>query len=296
MASIIPFEGGALPAYLQVPPAEALNDDLTAHAGAGFPVISIKGKVFATVRDGERKILPNPKDPDSPASHIDMVLVKANKSTSKVYYINGYTEGAEASKPDCFSNDGSFPDASSEEPQAKSCAVCKHNVWGTKVSTDGKGGKGKACQDSVRIAVASPGAINDPYLIRVPPSSIRALGEYGKLLKQRGVKYNMVLTRLSFDADMATPKLQFKPIGFLPEAHYAQVVEAAGTELVTAILGSAGVPVEPPDETPVPEAPAPAPAPVATKPPKAAKTPAETPKPPVVVEEEIDLDSLKFDD
>ena len=65
---IIPFEGGNLPAYLKKANVEELNNDLLAHAGGGFPLISIKGKVFAVVRNGERNIIPNPKDPEAPAT------------------------------------------------------------------------------------------------------------------------------------------------------------------------------------------------------------------------------------
>jgi hypothetical protein len=124
MSNIIPFDSGNLPAYLKAANRAVINDDLTAHAGTGFPVISIKGKVFAVVRDGDRNVLPNPNDPDSPATSIEVVLVKANKGTSKVFYAKGYQEGSENTKPDCFSNEGTKPDASIAVPQAKSCALC----------------------------------------------------------------------------------------------------------------------------------------------------------------------------
>jgi len=205
MSNIIPFDGGKLPAYLAKTNIAQLNADLTSHAGGGFPVISIKGKVFAVVRDGERKVLPNPKDPDSPATSIDVVMLKVNKGTSKVFYAKGYTEGSEGVKPDCFSNEGIKPDASIEAPQSKTCATCKWNQWGSKIGENGS--KGKACQDSVRMAVATPNLVNDPYLLRVPPASIRSLGEYGQMLAKRGVAYNMVVTKVGFDMEAPTPKL-----------------------------------------------------------------------------------------
>lgn len=298
MANIIPFEGGALPAYLQSVAPEGLNDDLTAHAGAGFPVISIKGKAFTVVRDGDRKIVPNPKDPDSPATYLDLILVKANRATSKVYYIKGYTEGgSDGQKPDCFSNDGVAPDPQSETPQSKACATCKHNVWGSKIGENGQ--KSKACQDSVRMAVSTADNLKEAYLLRVPPASIKALGEHGKVLKNRGVQYNMVVTRVSFEAEVATPKLTFKPIGFLPESAYAAVKELGASDLVSSILGtdgfipaedageaSAGVAAEEQAKAVVEQAAK------AAKPAKAAKAKEPEPKP----EPEINLDDLNFDD
>jgi len=66
MSALIPFESAGLPAHLRALDVATINGDLTAHAGTGFPVISIRGKVFAVVRDGERVVLPNPRDPESP--------------------------------------------------------------------------------------------------------------------------------------------------------------------------------------------------------------------------------------
>lgn len=235
MSNIIPFESGNLPAYMKAFNVEELNQDLTSHSGGGFPIMSIKGKIFTLVRDGERKVLPNPKDPESPATSIDVVILKANKGTSKVYYAKGYSEGGEAMKPDCASNQGEKPDAGVKSPQAKSCAVCPHNQWGSKIGENG--GKGKACQDSVRIAIASPAQLNDPMLLRVPPASIRALGELGQSCAKRGVSYNAVITKISFELESPTPKLSFKPVGFLPEEAFAQVQQVVTSDVVKNILG-----------------------------------------------------------
>lgn len=237
MANIIAFESNALPAYLAAVDPATLNDDLTSHAGGGFPIISIKGKVFAVVRDGERQVLTKVIDGEEiPAPSIDVVLLKANKSTSKVFYLKGYQEGSDAVKPDCFSNNGTTPDSSIENPQAKSCATCPHNEWGSKIGDNGAT-KGKACQDSVRMAIATPDQLNDPYLIRVPPASIRGLGEYGAMLKKRGVGYNAVVTKVSFDMDSPSPKLMFKPVGFLDEAGFRAAQDAIASDTVKNILG-----------------------------------------------------------
>lgn len=289
MSDIIPFESGNLPAYLRNINLEDLNSDL-ATASTGFPVISIKGKVFTIVRGGERTTMMNPKDPDSAANAIEVVLIKANKGLSKVFYAKGYDEKAENQKPDCFSNEGTKPDASVDKPQSKTCATCAHNQWGSKIGENG--GKGKACQDSKRMAIAAPGLVNDPYLIRVPPASIKALGEYGAALAKRGVPYSAVVTKIGFVVDEATPKLTFKVAGVLTEDMHKEVKAAMDSEVVHSILGTSLTPVEH-EDLPVVEAPAP----VAEKPKAAAKPKAE-PKPVVVTEPEVELnlDDLNFDD
>lgn len=235
--NLIPFSatGANRPAYLKSVNLDEINADLTAHAGGGYPVVSIKGKVFAIVRDGERQILPNPKDPDSAATSIEVVLIKVNKSISKVFYLKGYDKDAsEGQKPDCYSNDGVAPAADAKEPQAKSCAGCKHSQWGSKITDNG--GKGKACADSVRMAVAPAGQLNDVMLLRVPPATIRALGEYGQSLQKHGVGYPMVVTKIGFDQAAESPKLTFKALGMLDQAGFEQVQELQKSDLVRSIL------------------------------------------------------------
>jgi hypothetical protein len=238
MSNIIPFDDNntRLPAYLKKVDVAALNADLTSHAGGGFPVISIMGKVFTEKRGGEATMIMNPKDPDSPATYIEVVLVKANKAVSKIWYANGFDPKAEQKRPDCYSSDGTAPAADAVNKQAKTCAACKFNEWGSKITESGK--KAKMCADSVRMAIAKPDRLNDPYLLRVPAASIRVLGEYGQTLAKRGVAYNMVLTRISFDPAEATPKLVLKPVGFLDEAAYAEVQKMADSDVVKNILGS----------------------------------------------------------
>jgi hypothetical protein len=296
--NIIPFEGNKLPAHLAKVDVAQLNADLTAHAAVGgFPVVSIKGKVFAIVRDGERKVLPNPKDPDSPATAIDVVLLKVNKGTSKVFYAKGYQEGSDGVKPDCFSNDGTRPDASIEAPQSKSCATCKWNQWGSKISESGS--KGKACQDSVRMAIATPNLINDPYLLRVPPASIRSLGEYGQMLAKRGVAYNMVVTKVGFDMQAPNPKLTFKPVGLLDEETFEKAQEVIESDTVSQILGVTSVvlpePTQTADEEEAEELEVTAAPTEEVEKKKPGRKPAAKPEPEPEISG-LDLDDLNFDD
>lgn len=307
--NIIPFDSGAgLPAFLKKVDVAALNSDLTAHAGGGFPVISIKGKVFAVVRDGEREIQMNPKDPDSAATSLNVVLLKANKGTSKVFYLKGYDKDtSEGQKPDCYSADGIEPAADSQNKQAKKCATCPHNQWGSRISEKGAT-KGKACSDTVRMAVAPAGQINDAMLLRVPPASIKALGEYGQMLAKRGVGYNMVVTKVGFDLQAESPKLTFAPIGLLDDTGWAEVQEMLESDVVTNILGASPGAVEAVAAAAEPEAEAeaeveevkPEPKAKATAKPKAEPA-VEKPKAaakPVVVEDDLDLDldGISFDD
>ncbi len=311
MSELIPFDfDGGLPAHLRGVDVKQINSDLTAHA-SGFPVISIKGKVFAVVRDGDRQVLPNPKDPDSAATSIEVVLLKANRNVSKVFYMNGYDPAAsEGQKPDCYSSDGVTPEADSSNKQAPKCAVCKHNEWGSKINDKGVATKGKSCNDTVRMAIAPNGQLNDPHLLRVPAGSIRNLGEYGRMLEKRGCSYNAVITKVSFDNEAESPKLMFKAIGFLSADDYGMVKETIEGTAVASILDSA--PVATAAEAGIKEQPAEVEAkaadkavekPVKPKPTKVVEKPVEVKKtePVKTVEAssdefEIELDGINFDD
>ncbi len=280
--NIIPFNDTTqLPDYLRSD-TFAPATDLTQGVGQSFPVISIKGKVFHIVRGDERVMVTRP-DSDDPAAAIDMVIVRANPALSKTYYDKGYVEGND-DKPVCYSNNGLTPAADATAPQSKTCAACPHNVFGSKVSDTGQ--KLKACPDFRRLAVASPAAPDDAFLLRVPAGSLKDLAQYAEGLARRGIPYQAVVTRIGFDFAVAHPALTFKPIGLVDAATAAKIKDAEGSSVVAQIVGVADVP---PAAAPAAmhenesgaasaPAPAPAPAPETPAPLSTAKTSGKSPK------------------
>ena len=242
--NIVPFSSSTLPAHIARLFAAGSAEDLTAGTGGGFPVISIKGKVFHIVRGDERTLVTKPDADDEPAGSLEVVLIKANAHLSKTYYSRGFEEGT-VDKPDCYSNDGVSPAVDAQRPQSKKCATCPHAQWGSRVSDNGS--KGKACSDVRRVAIAAAGQLNDPMLLRVPPASLKTLGEYGAMLNKRGVPYQAVVTRVGFDYSVAHPALTFKPIGFLDEAGLQQVADTAADTTVQQILGLTALPAGTPE-------------------------------------------------
>lgn len=279
--AIVSFESAKVPAHLQEM-FGSVASDLSAGVGSGFPILSIKGKVWKVVRGKDGGEIITNEDGD-PRSSIEVVIIKANPNLSKVFYAKGYVEGSDA-KPDCYSNDGIAPGADAIDPQAKKCAICPKNQWGSKITESG--GKAKACSDSRRVAIAPLGQLNDPMLLRVPPASLKPLAEYGQMFAKKGVPYQAVATKMSFAADAASPTLAFKYIEFLTPEQIAQVKEVMDSDVVAQIIGVSGTGFHTENEAPAIAAPAPkvtkapvdedesedeAPAPVKAKP--AAKAP-----------------------
>jgi len=239
MSQLVAFNA-ELPAHIRA--AASTNTDLTQGVGLGFPVVSIKGKIFTVVKGGERTIVMKPGEDDEVATSLEVVLLRANPNLSKIYYETGYEDGSTA-KPDCFSNDGKKPDSSIATPISPTCAGCPKNAWNS-----GKEGKGKACADARRVAIAAAGQLNEPMLLRVPPASLKPLAEYADTCNKRGAPYNSVICKIKFEREEATPKLIFAPIAFLDSARYDAVLELANSELVAQIIGTSGAAA--PAETP----------------------------------------------
>ena len=235
MSNLIPFDSAKLPASIAKAFSISFDDFSTGQKG-GFPVISIKGKVFHIKRGDEKTLVTKPDGDGEPAASLEVIVLKTHPGVAKTYYSKGFSEGS-VEKPDCYSNDGTAPAADAQSPQAKKCAACPHNRWGSKITEDSK--KGKSCADVKRLAVAPAGQINDPMLLRVPAASLKTWDQYVDLLKKRGVPPPAVVTKVGFDYTVAHPALTFKPVGFIDEAMAVEVKEVLDTDVVQNIIGGA---------------------------------------------------------
>lgn len=223
---MIAIKASQLPAHLRKK-AKAENVFAAAMSAGGFFVVSIKGKVFHVQRGDERTLVTKPGDDDEAAGSLEVVILATNPNKSKVYYDHGYEEGSNA-KPSCYSNDGIAPATDAEDPQSRKCATCPHNQWGSRITDSG--GKGKACADSMRLAIAPAGQVNDPMLLRVPAASLKTLGSYGSQLAKRGVEPMHVVTKIGFDYSVAHPALTFKAVRFVEEDELAEIEQVLSDE------------------------------------------------------------------
>lgn len=240
--NLVPFNDTMkLPASL----ASAFNitsDVFSSGQKSGFPVISIKGKVFHIKRGDELTLVTKPDAPDEPAASLELIILKTHPGTAKTYYSSGYVEGS-TEKPDCYSNDGVAPEADSQHVQAKKCAVCPHNQWGSRITEDGK--KAKSCADVKRLAVAPAGQINDPMLLRIPATTLKPWDQYVELLKKRGCIPPMLVTKIGFDYTVAHPALTFKPVGLITDAMAKEVQEIFNSDVTNSIIGGVMPEIEP---------------------------------------------------
>ncbi|WP_055128451.1 hypothetical protein [Pseudomonas mediterranea] len=245
MSNIVPFNQSAAPAYIgQVGmTAEQIKAMNAAAAigtgGAGVDRISIKASRFRLVIGGVAQ-------PPLPVVELDVAILRVNDGINKVFYEADWNPDADAGPPDCSSDDGVTPRADSPKKQAATCATCPRNEWGSHINPT-TGAKGKACQDSKRMAIMAPsmdGRYAEPtnmFQLAVPPASLKDFGMLVKGLAAHNppAAYNMVVVTLSFDSDASFPKLNFKPKRWLEADEFAVVNGRYNDEETKRICGLA---------------------------------------------------------
>jgi hypothetical protein len=215
--------------------------EMTGGVTSGYPIISYKGKVWRIRQSGEETM--HLDDDGNAMPTIDIVLVQANPAPSKIFYDTVYEEGS-TDAPRCFSNDGIKPDVSIQEPINPVCASCPNNVWGSKITPNGK--KTRACADARRMAVVfanelqAKGAEASKYLLRVPPASLNPLKDYAeKVLAPKGIPFFGIVSRIGFDPQAAHPQFTFKPARFVDDNEAEAIASMRGSEDVRRILAEA---------------------------------------------------------
>ena len=236
MSNVVAFDLNKLPAHIQARLGQDLsvNNALGVASGAPIARLSLDGRRFTVIKDGKETILNDPRT-DEPANSIEVAIIRANPGMTKTFYAEGYVRGSQ-SKPACFSNDGDRPDNMASDPQAKTCALCPMNNFGSQRLADGSFGRGKACSDTKVLAVAAPDRLDQPMRLRVPAASLKNLAQYGKLLGAKQMTFPLVATRIGFDPT-ATWVMTFKAVGFLDDESVATIDALQTDEEVLRITG-----------------------------------------------------------
>jgi len=214
-----------LPDFLQTAGVSELTKQLAGRTGVKR--IVPKNGIFRKTVGGEEmgKIKGN----------LDVIVVGASPKVGRIFYAKQWTPEAEPTAPDCFSNDGQAPDASSVNPQASRCDSCEQNVKGS-----GQGNS-KACRYSRRIAVVlkedfGTSLEGEVYQMNLASKSLfgESVGDnthpfesYTKYLANNGKSLDYVVTQLSFNEDNDNQSILFTPIGYINKGEYAVTSKVA---------------------------------------------------------------------
>ncbi|MEG1707089.1 MAG: hypothetical protein RR285_00085 [Acinetobacter sp.] len=212
-------EQSQLPTYLQQymdQGGSSADANSMAEVKTSVPRVSLKGKRFKFINGEEES-----KGTDS--IHVAILAVEPpGQLMNKVFYKGGYNPN-DTAPPDCASSNGIAPDAWVSDPQADTCAKCPNNMFGSAISQSGK--KAKACKDSKVLWVAKPDDIDGVvYGLKVPVTSLKSMGEYGKQVKSLGVPLAAIVTEILMDQDNEYPLLEFKQVGFLNQTEGVKAI------------------------------------------------------------------------
>jgi hypothetical protein len=227
------------------------NTDLSKGVALSFPILAIGTNQWVVRWKGEDKLVTIPNT-EYPAPFVDVVILKAQKEMSRVFYASGYVQGVRGKKPDCWSSDGVRPDEAVAQPINSVCATCPNAQWGSGGSPAAP--KAQACQQRRRTVVVpyfpqpydlTNAEAGGPMLLSVPPGSLTNMVRYSEALDDmdladgsKGMPYAACVTRLSYEPLLKFSKVVFQYLKPLDDVESDVVISLQDAEAVNRILQS----------------------------------------------------------
>ena len=183
--------------------------------------ISVKGKVFA---------LPTGQSSQGPLNAVILDWRNFNK-----YYTAAYNP-QKPEPPQCFAIHSVIsemkPGAEVTKPGHADCAGCTFNKFASAAT-----GRGKACRNTVRLAVVPSDFTTDtePMLINISPTGLTGWASYINGLTVVEKHPVQVVTEISFDANQAYPKLVFKMAAAVSNVEQAWAIREKAQAMLDAV-------------------------------------------------------------
>jgi hypothetical protein len=214
-----------LPDFLQTAGVSELTKQLAGRTGVKR--IVPKNGIFRKVVGGEEM--------GKVKGNLNVIVVNASPKVGRIFYAKQWSPDAEPTAPDCFSNDGTAPDAGSANPQADRCDGCQQNIKGSGM------GNSKACRYSRRIAVTleedfGTSLEGEVYQMNLASKSLfgDSVGDnthpfesYTKYLANNGKSLDYVVTQMSFNEDNDNQSILFTPVRFINKNEHAVTSKVA---------------------------------------------------------------------
>lgn len=245
--------GVQLPAAFQGKTAAAVFKTEVMEKGSegiegSYGIIKFAGKVWSLQYRGENRKFMRP-DGDGPRGSIDVLFIRSAVNKAKTFYPPGFKDGSKE-KPICWSNDGVKPDPAVPPSQkgAPACAACKNNVFGSRVTDDGK--PSKACGDHKRNAVViDPKLVevllgmplSEPVLLRIPAASLNDFASFSDTMNAQGFPLQSFICKISFDPTKNFPKFNFEAVRPLDAAEAEIVMAFRHDPMSTRIISESAV-------------------------------------------------------
>ena len=241
--SIISIAESIVPAHIAARGRSEATKNITGGGGGSNKKIGLSGGVFRLIVGGKEITV-------SKSREMNIVVVRTAATNSRTYYEGQYKKG-ETAAPDCSSLDGITPDEGVPQPQAGKCASCPKTIAGSSGN-----GKARACKYSRRLAVVMENDLaGDIYELKLAATSIFGDGNgsddmpltaYVCRMEANVPTVNLddVVTRIKFDDNTDTPKLNFATARFLTDDE-SDIVQAQGSSPTAIQITDVRVPTKP---------------------------------------------------
>lgn len=256
MSNIVPFNAEAGQMMSPEDMAKIFGES-NITAGEAVPAISIKGKVWTIVKDGnETPIMVKTEDGDFPVQSLKVIVVNQTLNRTRTFFDGPYVEG-ENRQPDCMSFDGKYPASDVANPVSPTCDSCPNAVKGSKITENGTATT--ACSVGKLLAVIPSSQLDHQILrLKLPVTSLYdkengeeaqgwyAWDQYVRFLRSRQVTHTgAVETTMKFDSSAPYPKILFKTSGMVDLAGAKTIAARVDSDEVNHILGLDKVRSEP---------------------------------------------------
>jgi len=201
----------------------ALSKELAkGHGGIG------SRRIQTNVNGTFKRLVNNEQIGDALRGEINVLILWALSSVSRIYYKEKYDANKDATLPNCWSNMGDKPEEAASDAQHANCADCPQNIKGS-----GDNG-GRACRYQRRISLLVEGdTTGDIYQFNIPAKSLFGKGtghthpfeSYLTYLAANGEDLDNVVTKIRYDDNADTMELLFTPLRHINDAEYALVQE-----------------------------------------------------------------------
>ena len=147
-----------------------------------------------------------------PSIEKELICIIIDYQAINSYYSKAY-DGSK-NPPDCASKDAK----TGEGNPGGICAKCHLNQFGSEVKKDGTQGKGKACQNRMRLALIREGEML-PLLISIPPSTLKNFNTYITRLMSKAFPYYGVITKIKLEKDKSGDGIEYSKAMFSMAGH-----------------------------------------------------------------------------
>ena len=132
---------------------------------------------------------------ESLVAEIEGIVLDSNRCNA--WWETSFDASGGGDYPDCASLDNLVP-THGDNIQAKTCAACPHNKFGTGVDRNGTPTRGKACSNRRRVHLVMAG---EPLPVRLSlsPAMLPAWGVYMTTLTKLGIAYPSVVTTIKLE-------------------------------------------------------------------------------------------------